>query len=124
MKDCLLHGRMTWVTMDSIKYNSGSSRPTLLRPAGGPPLKWPYNRFRGGLPACWVACGRLLPSWTPHALHLWSASNPAPSSGTSKPFRRRLFIPIVFTPVVFLSRFPGGHGPVCRVKVLPWSSSC
>jgi hypothetical protein len=25
------------------------------------PLKWPYSRFRGGLPAGGVACGCLLP---------------------------------------------------------------
>jgi hypothetical protein len=32
--------------------------------AGGPPLKRPYGKFRGGLPAGWAACGCLLPLWT------------------------------------------------------------
>jgi hypothetical protein len=42
------------VSMDSLKYHSSSPCPTLLRPAGGPPLKrlvWSY--------------GRLLLPWTP-----------------------------------------------------------
>jgi hypothetical protein len=38
---------------------------------GGPPLNWPYGRFRGGPPAGWAACGHLLRLWTTHAVHLW-----------------------------------------------------
>jgi hypothetical protein len=34
---------------------------TLLRLVRGPILKWPYGRFRGGLPTWRAACGRLLP---------------------------------------------------------------
>jgi hypothetical protein len=45
--------------------------PTLLCSAGGPPLKQPYGRFRVGPPAGLVACGRLLPFWTPHAVSLF-----------------------------------------------------
>jgi hypothetical protein len=44
------------VAMDSLKF-----RPTLLCPAGGPPLKRPYGCLSGGLPAEWVACGHLYP---------------------------------------------------------------
>jgi hypothetical protein len=43
---------------------------TLLRPAGGQPLKRSYGRFRSGPPAGWVACCRLLLPWTPHAVAL------------------------------------------------------
>jgi hypothetical protein len=35
------------VAMDSLKYHQGPPCPTLLRPAGGPPLKQPYGHFRG-----------------------------------------------------------------------------
>jgi hypothetical protein len=37
-------------------------------PAGGSPLIRPCGNFRGGLPAGQVACGHLLPPWTPPAL--------------------------------------------------------
>jgi hypothetical protein len=30
----------------------------------------PYGRFWGGRPASLVACARLLPIWTPHAVRL------------------------------------------------------
>jgi hypothetical protein len=36
------------VAMDSLKFRSGPPCPILLRPTGGPPLKWPYGRFKGG----------------------------------------------------------------------------
>jgi hypothetical protein len=36
--------------MDSLKFHLGPPCPTLLCPAGGPPLKWPYGRFRDGPP--------------------------------------------------------------------------
>jgi hypothetical protein len=58
------------VGMDSLKFHRCPLCPTLLRPAGGPPPKWPYIRFRGGPPARQAACGRLLPFWTPHAVRL------------------------------------------------------
>jgi hypothetical protein len=58
--------------MDSLKYRSGPTCPILLYPAGRPPLKWPYSCFRGGPLSGWVACGRLLPPWTPHAVRLWT----------------------------------------------------
>jgi hypothetical protein len=44
----------------------------LLRPAGGPTLKQPYDHFRGGLPTGRATCSRLLPLWTPHVLRLCS----------------------------------------------------
>jgi hypothetical protein len=47
------------VAMDSPKYQPGLPWPTLLCPAGGPPLKQPYGHFRGDL------C-------IPHALRSWS----------------------------------------------------
>jgi hypothetical protein len=59
------------VAMDSLKFHPGPPCPTHLRPAGGPPLKRPYIRFRGGPPALRVVCSRLLPFWTPHAVRPW-----------------------------------------------------
>jgi hypothetical protein len=61
----LLHFRSAWqeVSTDSLKFHLGPPCPTLLRPAGGPPLKRPYSRFWGGLPAGRAVCGRLLPPW-------------------------------------------------------------
>jgi hypothetical protein len=56
--------------MDSLKFDLGPPCPTLLSPAGGLPWKCPYGCFRGGLLARRVACGRLLPLWTPHAVRL------------------------------------------------------
>jgi hypothetical protein len=53
---------------DSLKFHSDSPCPTLLHPAGGPPLKWPYGQFGGGPPTGRVAWGRVLPFWTPHAV--------------------------------------------------------
>jgi hypothetical protein len=38
------------VAMNSLKFHLGPPCPTLLCPAGGSPLKWPYGRFRGGPP--------------------------------------------------------------------------
>jgi hypothetical protein len=55
------------VTMDSLNFNPSLPSPTLLRPAGGPPLKRHYGRFGGG-PKGQAACSRLLPFWTPHAV--------------------------------------------------------
>jgi hypothetical protein len=47
------------VGRESLKFHPGLLCPTLLYPADGPP--------RGR-----AACGRLLPLWTPHAIHLCS----------------------------------------------------
>jgi hypothetical protein len=55
------------VTMDSLKFHLC---PTLLCPAGKAPLQRHYGHFRGSLPVGWAASGRLLPIWTPHAVHL------------------------------------------------------
>jgi hypothetical protein len=49
------------VAIDSLKFHLGLPCPTLLYPAGGPPLKWPLGHFRGGPPAGGTACCRLLP---------------------------------------------------------------
>jgi hypothetical protein len=35
------------VAMDSLKFHLGPPCPTLLRPAGRPPLKRPYGCFKG-----------------------------------------------------------------------------
>jgi hypothetical protein len=64
------------VAMHSLKFHPGLPCPTLLWPAGKPPLKWPHNHFRGGLrlPSAHKVAG-LWPSstpLTPHALRLWS----------------------------------------------------
>jgi hypothetical protein len=56
---------------DSLKFRPGSSCPTFLCPAGGPPLKQPYGRFRDGPPARQAVCSHLLPHWTPHAVRVW-----------------------------------------------------
>jgi hypothetical protein len=58
------------VAMDSLKFYPGPPRPTLPRFMGGPPLKQPSDHFRGGPPAGWADCGRLLSLWTPHAVRL------------------------------------------------------
>ena len=58
------------VSTDSLKFHLGLPCPTLLRPAGVSPLKRPYDRFRGGPPTGQVACGCLLPLWTPNAVRL------------------------------------------------------
>jgi hypothetical protein len=39
------------VAIDCLKFYPGPPCPPLLRPAGGPPLKRPYGRFRSGTPA-------------------------------------------------------------------------
>jgi hypothetical protein len=59
------------VSMDSLQFHPGPPCFTLLRPAGGPPLKQPYGCFRRGLPAGRKACGHLLLLWTPYAGRLW-----------------------------------------------------
>jgi hypothetical protein len=59
-------GIWKWVEMDSPMFHPGLPCLTLLRPAGGPPLKRPYGRFRDGLPAERAApAGGLRPSSTP-----------------------------------------------------------
>jgi hypothetical protein len=58
------------MTMYSVKFHPGPPCPTLLHPAGGIPLRLPYDRFWGGPPAGRGACGRPLPFWTPHAARL------------------------------------------------------
>jgi hypothetical protein len=58
------------VAMDSLKFHLGPPCPTLLWPAGGPPLKQPYGHFRGSPPAGWATCSRVLPLWTPHIVRL------------------------------------------------------
>jgi hypothetical protein len=37
--------------MDFLMFHLDPPCPTLLGPAGGPPLKWPYGCFRGSPPA-------------------------------------------------------------------------
>jgi hypothetical protein len=63
------------VAMDSLKFHPGPPWPTLLRSAGGPPLKRHHGHLSGGPPAGRLACGCLLPFWTPHAVRLWNNSS-------------------------------------------------
>jgi hypothetical protein len=42
-------GAWQGVAMDSLKFHPGLPCPTLLNPAGGPPLKRPYSCFKDGL---------------------------------------------------------------------------
>jgi hypothetical protein len=77
------------VAMDSLKFHLGLPCPTLVRPAGWPPLKRPYRHFKGGPPTGWTACDCLPPPWTPHAVRLWTfrtvrphGSSVAPNSST------------------------------------------
>jgi len=67
------------VAMDSLTFHPGPPCPTFLRPTGGPPLKRPHGRFRGGSSAGQAGCDRLLPPRTRHALRLCSFA--AVSSG-------------------------------------------
>jgi hypothetical protein len=57
--------------MHTLEFDPGPLCPTYLRPSGGLPLKRPYN-LRGSLSAWRVACGRLLPLWTPRGVRQWS----------------------------------------------------
>jgi hypothetical protein len=61
--------------MNFLKFHLGPPCPTVLRPAGGPPLKQHFGHFRGGPPTGQAACGRPLPLWTPHIVHLWMKTN-------------------------------------------------
>jgi hypothetical protein len=70
------------VAMDSLKFYPGPICPTLLRPAGGPPLKRPNGHFRGDLPTGQAACGRFFSFWTSHTLGL---CNPSVRSLAHKP---------------------------------------
>jgi hypothetical protein len=54
------------------KVLPGPAMPDPSTPCGQTILKRPYGRFRSGRLTGWVACGRLLPLWTPHAIHLCS----------------------------------------------------
>jgi len=49
------------VAMDSLKFHPSPPCPTLLCPAGEPPLRRPYSHFRGGLPAGRAACAHPTP---------------------------------------------------------------
>jgi hypothetical protein len=53
---------------DYLKYHPGLSCPTILCPAGRPPLKQSYGRSRIDPPAEWAFYGHLLPLWTPHTV--------------------------------------------------------
>jgi hypothetical protein len=75
-----------WVAMDSLEFHPGPPCPTLLRPAGGPPMKRPYVHFWGGPPSGRAACGRLLPLWPPHAVR----HNPSLLQQRRRRRRRRL----------------------------------
>jgi hypothetical protein len=60
----------------------GSPEPAMpyhSMPAGEPPLKRSYGHFWGDPPAGQAAYGRLLPFWTPHAVHLWPGLTTKPN---------------------------------------------
>jgi hypothetical protein len=60
------------VAMDSLKFHPRPPYATLLRPAGGPSLKRPYDRKAiSGVarPQGGADCRRLLPLWTPQFQH-------------------------------------------------------
>jgi hypothetical protein len=64
--DVYLSAKETWAygkgwPSNSLNFHPGPLCPTLLCPAGGPPLKQPYGRFKGGSPAGRAPCGHLLP---------------------------------------------------------------
>jgi hypothetical protein len=82
------------------KVSLGPVMPYLIHLAGGPSLKWPYGRFRGGTPPGRVAGGHFLPPWTPLAVCLCWLGSPSPA----------LFI--LFLGVVFI------EGCVCVVVVI------
>jgi hypothetical protein len=66
------HRRVARGNHGQPKVLLGPTMPTLLRPAGRLPLKRPYGRSRGSLPAGQTTCGRILPPWTPNAIRLCS----------------------------------------------------
>jgi hypothetical protein len=73
------------VAMNSLKVYLGPQYLTLLRPAGGLPLKWPYGRIRGGSPTGRAACDRLLypfghPTLYAYALALCHKTDNAPDA--------------------------------------------
>jgi hypothetical protein len=61
------------VATDYLKFHPGR---TLVRPASGPSLKRPYNRFRGGLPAA------VFHPFEPHSPYAY---------GERKPFKMHAF---------------------------------
>jgi hypothetical protein len=63
------------VAMDSLQFYPGPPWPTLLRPAGGPPPKRSYGRFKGGPHTGRAVCIHLLPFWAPHAVRLCLVKN-------------------------------------------------
>jgi hypothetical protein len=66
------HGHMERGGHGLPKVVLGCAMPDLFMPCRRLPLKSPYSRFRGGQPAGWASCGRLLPPWIYHAVRLWS----------------------------------------------------
>jgi hypothetical protein len=101
------------------KVHQGPACPTLLLPAGGPPLKQPYGCFRGCPPTRRKACGCLLPLRTPHAVRVWPRSykTKSPPEFRSMPvlrcfsstwlFKLCLFSLIVFMVSTNRCLFPG-----------------
>jgi hypothetical protein len=75
-----LCSRPLWqgVSTDSLKFFPGLPCPTLLCPAGGPPMKQLYSNFWSGPPAGRTPCSCLLPPWVPHVI--WACFAPRCSS--------------------------------------------
>jgi hypothetical protein len=117
-------GRMTRGDHGLLKVSSGPCS-TLLRPAGRPPLTWPYGCFRGGPPAEWSACSRFQPFWTPHAVRLCEGrSSSSHSSLSLETFLVRLishesqfqsnflpFFPLFISKCESMKVFHGVRGP-------------
>jgi hypothetical protein len=72
---CCIMGVWQGVTMDSLKYPPGPPCPALLCPAGRPPLKWHYRRFRAGSPTGRAPYDRLQLHWTPRTVRSCASLN-------------------------------------------------
>jgi hypothetical protein len=112
--------------LDSLKFHPRPLSPTLLRPAGGPPLKRPYGCFLGGPPTGPAACDCLLPLWTPLAVRLCIHS--VVSWSLTRIQRRRPSASLTRIALVFPGSIPGctvgrnllwwGQNPIGNFKVL------
>jgi hypothetical protein len=66
-----VQGCMTRGGQGLPKGSLGPAMPDpYICPAGGPPVKRPYGRFRGSPPMRRAAYSRLILPWTPHAVRL------------------------------------------------------
>jgi hypothetical protein len=100
------------VAVDYLKFHSGPPCPTFLRPAGGPPVKRPHGRFRGGP----LQGGQL-------AAVLYPFCHPKPyTSDTSRSCLTSSFLPVATSPVV-APRYHGDHVCWPRAGIVTVSGS-